>query len=139
MKNQGYKVTTKVIVKNNDNKLLLLKNKEFAKHNIMWDLPGGTLEIDEQIDNCVVRELYEEIGWKINFNDLQLFDVFIVNRTKKQSLLIVTYLLSISSNETIQLSDEHSLYTYVDKEEIEQIRTNSAIFKIIDSYYKKFT
>lgn len=48
-----------VIIK--DNKLLLLK--KFSKS--YYETPGGKTEKDENIEDCLVRELQEEIGIKV--------------------------------------------------------------------------
>ncbi len=139
----GFKVTTKVIITNDNDELLLLKNKDYSAHNIIIDLPGGTLETDEPIDECVYRELKEEIGWEISLDDLKLLNVFVVNRINKPSLVVIVYVLNNSYNidQTITLSEEHSDYLYANQTEIEQIREASVIFEIIDYYYKtkKFT
>lgn len=48
-----------VIIK--DHKLLLLK--KFSKN--YYETPGGKTEKDESIEDCLVRELQEEIGIKV--------------------------------------------------------------------------
>src|SRR5262249_10363277 len=42
-----------------DGRVLLLKNERDE-----WELPGGKLEIGEEPESCVAREITEEIGWK---------------------------------------------------------------------------
>ena len=48
-----------------DNKILLLKNDRG------WDLPGGHLEKDEDIEDGLVREIEEETGLKIKKESLR--------------------------------------------------------------------
>ncbi len=35
-----------------------------------WHIPGGLLEVDESLEQCAVRELYEETGCHIEIADL---------------------------------------------------------------------
>lgn len=42
----------------NDSKILIVKRNDYP----LWDLPGGTLEKDEQILECLQRETFEETG-----------------------------------------------------------------------------
>lgn len=42
-------------------KVLLIKRKN-EPYKDCWALPGGFMEIDETLENCAMRELYEETG-----------------------------------------------------------------------------
>lgn len=52
-----YRVTAKAIILNDENKLLVIRN-----HNGNLELPGGGWEHDETFEDCLKREIYEEIG-----------------------------------------------------------------------------
>ncbi len=51
-----YRVAIKGVVTNSEGKILLLKEAEG------WDFPGGGLEYPESPAECLVREVYEELG-----------------------------------------------------------------------------
>lgn len=57
------RVGVQAMVLNDLGQILLLKRKNIFGHNT-WGLPGGHLETDETIEECAVRELYEESGIK---------------------------------------------------------------------------
>ena len=59
-----------------DNKILLIKKKG-GPYDGKLDLPGGTIEFDESIDDALKRELLEEVG--IEILDYNLFDVVSTN------------------------------------------------------------
>lgn len=59
-----------------DNKILLIKKKG-GPYDGKLDLPGGTIEFNESIEDALKRELLEEVGIEIlNYN---LFDVVSTN------------------------------------------------------------
>jgi len=54
-----------------DNKVLMIKRKD----NDKWSLPGGTLEFDETMDECAIREIKEETGLDVfNLRFLKLYN-----------------------------------------------------------------
>ena len=59
-----------------DNKILLIK-KCGGPYDGKLDLPGGTIEFNESIEDALVREFKEEVGIKIL--DYKLFDVVSTN------------------------------------------------------------
>jgi len=54
----------RVIVRNEDNEILLVK----YVYTPNWYLPGGAVEIGEDVRSAVKRELFEEVGIKIYAN-----------------------------------------------------------------------
>ncbi len=48
-----------------NNKILLLKHIGLNDDNIFWAPPGGGLEFQESIENCLIRETMEETGIKV--------------------------------------------------------------------------
>lgn len=59
-----------------DNKILLIK-KNGGPYDGKYDLPGGTIEFEESIEDALVRELNEEVG--IDITDYKLYDVISTN------------------------------------------------------------
>lgn len=47
-----------------DGCLLLEKRREDMLEGGKWGLPGGFFERDETLEQCVLREVLEETGWK---------------------------------------------------------------------------
>jgi len=59
-----------VIVENNEGKILLILRSD----NKCWGYPGGSVDINEVVEDAAKRELLEETG--ISANSLELFGVF---------------------------------------------------------------
>ena len=85
-----------------DGRVLLLKNERDE-----WELPGGKLEIGEDPESCVAREITEEIGWKVTTGpilDAWLYHIWQADR----HVLIVTYGCYVAADAPPPvLSDEH--------------------------------
>ncbi len=63
------------MLSNNDEILLLLRdNKAEIPYPDMWDVPGGHLEEGESEQECIRREIREEMG--IVLNDIHLFKIY---------------------------------------------------------------
>ena len=48
-----------------------------------WEFPGGKLENTETFEEAMARELYEEIGIRINIKNLKSLDMLNHSMTKK--------------------------------------------------------
>lgn len=52
---------------------ILLIQRERGDFVGLWGIPGGKVEECEHIDEAVEREMLEEIGIKLNFKELLVF------------------------------------------------------------------
>ena len=68
MTEQLFQIGIKAIIRNDENQILLLKNKDY------WDIPGGRIDQGEDIETTLLRELNEEIGVN-HIAQKQLWDV----------------------------------------------------------------
>ena len=47
-----------------DGKVVLIRQFRPAIGEWIWEIPAGTLELDESPEECMAREVVEEIGWE---------------------------------------------------------------------------
>ena len=81
-------------------KVVLLKNERDE-----WELPGGKLEPGEAIEDCLVREIEEELNLPVKVGRPLNNWVYFVNGVH---ILIVTYALHISGDAArMRISHEH--------------------------------
>ena len=105
------------------NKVLCLKNERNE-----WDLPGGKIEFNEDIENCLIREIKEETNLSVeNLNilkplNLKFNDVFV---------LVLIYSASISCDSPVIISYEHSEYDFFSKSEINNLNMTQDYKNII--------
>ncbi|MCW8945344.1 MAG: NUDIX hydrolase [Sedimenticola sp.] len=69
---------------------LLLVRRGQSPHKGKWALPGGFLEIDEDLDSCAKRELKEETGAADLYIE-QLFTFGHPERDPRERIISVTY------------------------------------------------
>jgi len=107
-------ITTQAIIKNQDNRVLLLKrNREGG----LFTLPGGTIHKGEDVKEGLKRELVEETG--LNLTITEPVWIWQSNHTGKDLLGIVFTIAETQSGaEKIVISDEHSEFAWFSKDNL---------------------
>jgi len=107
-----FPVSVKAIIIDND-RVLCLKNEREE-----WDLPGGKIDFNEDIENCLKREVKEEVNLEIkNLNILKPFNL----KFNDVPVLVLVYTAEISCESPINVSYEHSEYNFFSKAEINNL------------------
>ena len=72
-----------------------------------WELPGGRLEVGEQPEACVAREIAEELGLSVSAE--LLLDAWVYEVLPGRRVLILTYgcILTGGMPGSVQVSSEH--------------------------------
>ena len=117
---KSFYICVKALIEHN-NKILLLKRSSKVTHaQYFWDVPGGRIDGDEQIEQTLKRELAEEIGYTGSFEIEKLVHVFQVpfDVENGHGLLLVYYAVKADVTE-ITLSEEHESFIWVAKDEMQ--------------------
>lgn len=96
-----------------DNRILCLKNERNE-----WDLPGGKINSNEDIEECLIREVKEEVN--LDINNLKILKPFNI-KVNDVPVIIIVYSAKISCDSSIFVSYEHSDYNFFSKHEINNI------------------
>jgi 8-oxo-dGTP diphosphatase len=113
--NKQFGIATKAIIKNRDNKYLVIfkSDTEDVNPNEI-DIPGGRLKFGEDVENGLKREVEEELGITI--------EILKPSRTwgfvKDDLHLVGITFLANYVNGNIKLSGEHTNFQWVEKETI---------------------
>lgn len=99
----------------NDGKLLILKRVEndIQKPGI-WEIPGGRIDIRENMISGLMREVKEEAGLDIEVNREISIRNFV--RDDKQKIEMHIFLCNAVNDCKIRLSEEHSSFEWVEIE-----------------------
>ena len=116
-----------------NNKLLLTQRSLKKSHPGEWEVPGGCSQEGETSEDTLIREVYEEIGIKLNKHNYEFLNT---QRYKKQFVDIYKGNLSIDvSNIKIQ-GDEVSAFKLVTKVEFIEMVNNNLIVKSVFNRYE---
>jgi len=142
LKNKIFLISQKAIITDGEKVLVLKNTGEWTKGVSEWELPGGLLEMEEDFEKGLKREVLEETklnieiekiitlwsdfynGFKFKNGDLK--DVRIVN---------IAFVCKKIGGE-VKLSGEHLEYLWVDREQLKNLdfsgNTNFAIEKFLE-------
>lgn len=123
-----------------DSKVLLLKSKRFTPGEYYWDLPGGRFqENDTDILPCLMREVSEELP---GITNIQLQHILTAGRMPKDfsdgtGLFGVFYEITATLPNPIVLTEEHTEYVWLSKQELEDLYNDpNREFPFDDIFYE---
>ncbi len=142
-----YHVSLKVILKNDQNEILLLKPHPNGSFGDFYDLPGGRIDTDEFVkpfSDILKREIIEEIGDITFVLDSQPVAIgrhlIPASMSKNNSDIHVLYIFFQANyvSGEIKISSEHTSFTWIDllKDEPETL-FKSGILEGIRMYLSK--
>ena len=124
----GFPVSVKGVVVR-DGLALLLRNDRDE-----WELPGGRLELGEDPEQCVAREIAEEVGWRVETGPI--LDAWVYHIFEGRDVLIVTYGCHLAAAAAAPvLSAEHSEVRLFPEDEIPGLNMPAGYKKPIATWY----
>ncbi len=119
---KSFYVGIKAIIEHDNKFLLLKKSLKDSSLEYYWDVPGGKIENDEDIEETLKRELEEEIDYHGQFQVGKLLDVYKLpfSVENNHGLFLVFYKVIAQVN-AINLSSEHTSYQWFTKEELKKV------------------
>ncbi len=141
MSEQLFHIGIKAMVEDTDGRLLLFKQDVSHNHSMptaaYWDFAGGRVNVGEtSVLETLRREIQEETGID-DYDSAELFTTVISNHRIKLpndqliGLALVIYKVKLKPNAQIILSDEHTNYEWVDR--------NEAKVRLAHKYPAEFT
>ena len=110
-----------------DGKVLIAQREAGSHMEFRWEFPGGKLEPDEAPEECIVREIKEELDL-----DIEVIDIYKVVKFeyKEKDILLLCYLCRILKGEGKPL--ECKDFRWVTKDELENFDFVPADLPIVE-------
>ncbi len=105
-------VTAAAIIKNR--KLLIAQRQAESHMAYKWEFPGGKLEQGETPEECIIREIKEELDMEITVSDIYKVVLF---KYEEKDILLLCYLCRHIEGEGKKL--ECNDFRWIDKAELD--------------------
>lgn len=124
---------TGVIIK--DQKILVMRRKD-APFKGKWDLPGGYVNKNESIEQCLIRELKEELGVNSELNYINCFTGTASYKDYVFPIINFTYLVNLTGKIKLD-TKENSAYAWKPLKSLKTIAfdSNQKILKHLQKHF----
>ena len=102
---QLFKITQNAIIKNNNGEILILRHSDSGK----WLLPGGRINVGEDWQTALNREIEEETGMTFKIDGILDVDSF--SDDSKSAYVVVFF--GETKDADVSLSEEHDEYAWI--------------------------
>lgn len=118
------------LIKDN-NRILITQRKENSSFGLMWEFPGGKIELNETPEECLKRELFEEL----NINAV-VGKLFCISNYKNLDVEIELMVYSIDSFEGDLRINAHEQIKWITIDEIDNYKFTPADIEIVNKLKK---
>ncbi len=120
-------VTCAIIMR--ENKVLVTQRSEKMRIPLKWEFPGGKVEENETAEDCLIREIQEELSLKIEiFKRLKPsaydYETF--------SIRLIPFIVFSKSGQIVLA--EHKSYKWLDKSELRALDWAPADIPILEEF-----
>lgn len=126
------KVTCALIEEENASTVLCAQRSEQMKLPLKWEFPGGKVEKGESLEACIIREIQEELGVKVEVIGKMDSSIHVYQGNKQVEL--IPFRCRIRYGE-IQLR-EHKQILWLKKEALLDLDWAEADIPIVRNYIK---
>lgn len=127
-------VAAHALIMNDEKKVLTLKRAECTDYMPMkWDIPGGTVEAGETVEDALVRELKEETGISIK----PLYPIYVysnLNQLPQRQTVQIVYFCDYKKGEITLNPKEHTDYRWVHYDELKKFDCIAFLEGLISNY-----
>lgn len=134
MSEKAFALSAKVLVRDEANRVLLLKRSMSSKNNRgKWDLPGGKVDAGEAFDQALLREVAEETGLTVSLERVAGAAESDLPDRKVAYILMRGRLISGQ----VRLSEEHSDHAWVQPADLPAMDVCDQFRPLLEDYAKR--
>ena len=122
---------TCAVIRNEDNEILVVQRGEKTDHPFKWEFPGGKLKESETEEECIIREIREELS----------MEVTICSKIKpvehdygKKNIILIPFICD--TLDELPVLSEHEDFKWVSAEDLTSVDFCEADIKVAASYMK---
>ena len=115
-----WKICVCGIIKRGDKFLIIKRTSDNTNESGFWEFPSGKIEFGENLNDGLLRELSEEIGInlsKVNKKLIGTSEYLIEKKGQKRYTIQLNYLIEIKEEPKIKLSNEHTEFAWVKRDD----------------------
>ena len=123
-------IVTCAIIRNEENEVLIVQRGEATDHPLKWEFPGGKLAKGESEEECIIREIKEELS----------MDIVICGRLPlvehdygQKQIKLIPFICDTLDD--LPFLSEHLAYRWIVPEELSSIDFSEADIPVSESYY----
>jgi mutator protein MutT len=127
-----------IVVFNNDNQILLIQRSQEPNEGL-WALPGGLVEVGEELETAVKREVLEECNIHIDVEELvSVLDLILKdeNQKVKYHYILIDYAGTYLSGDLKPQSDAKNA-GWFHQNELDNLNIPEATFQVILKAFEK--
>lgn len=130
------KYYSNIIIVSPDDEILILRRANYMrKYKSLWGFPGGSVsDSDKDSKEAAIRELKEETGIELTFNETNNCEKF-DSITNNDGSVSDYYIVKLESKPEVKLSKEHSKYEWFKENTKENLRWMPDVFQLIQKYF----
>jgi len=124
---------TCAIIRNDDEKVLVVQRGEGSDHPLKWEFPGGKVDQGENFEDCIVREIEEELSLDIVIcESLQNVEHDYGHKIVRLIPFICDTLMDLP------VLNEHVDYRWVNADELRDIDFSEADIPVANDYISRY-
>jgi len=124
-------VSCALILDDNHN-ILVAQRSAFMRLPLKWEFPGGKIEEGETAEDCLIREIKEELGVSVEVIDVMMPSIY---NDGRQSICLFPFLCKIVAGEI--MLHEHAAYLWLPANELTGLDWAAADIPVLEAYLLK--
>ena len=127
-------IAAHALIVNEENKVLTLRRSSTNDYKpLFWDIPGGTVEVGERVEEALIREIKEETSLIIEpIKPIYVYSN--LDQVPKRQTAQIIYLCKLVSGKVVLNPEEHDEYNWVDYNKIKDQQNIAFLEALTDNY-----